>query len=211
MGYVMPLVLGALTATLGIVPPGMINMTAARLGMDEGRQRALIFALGATIILIVQVLIAVVFARFLDRNPDVILMLREVGLVIFLAITAYFFWKGKSVPPDDAPPKLKSRRSRLFMGMLLSALNFFTIPFYVLVSISLASYKIFSFEKPFVYTFATGVALGTYFGFYCYIMFFKKMETKTGFLLTNMNYIIGSATALVSLLTIWNIANHYWS
>jgi threonine/homoserine/homoserine lactone efflux protein len=210
MGYVMPLVLGALTATLGIVPPGMINMTAARLGMDEGRQRALIFSLGATLILVVQVLIAVIFARFLDRNPDVVLILREIGLFIFIGLTIFFFRKGKSAPPTDAPAKLKSRRSRLFMGMLLSALNFFTIPFYVLVSISLASYKVFSFDLPFIYTFATGVAIGTYFGFYCYIMFFKKMESKTEFILSNMNYIIGAVTGLVSLLTMWNIIRHYW-
>lgn len=205
----MPLVLGAITATIGITPPGMINMTAARLGMDEGRQRAMIFALGATLILVVQVLIAIIFARFLDRNPDIILLLREIGLAIFLTLTVYFFWKGKSLPPDNQEIKIRSRKSRFFMGMLLSALNFFTIPFYVLVSISLASYRIFFFDRPYVYTFALGVGLGTFFGFYCYIMFFKKLESRTGFLLENMNYIIGTVTGLVSLLTIWNIAQHY--
>lgn len=205
----MPLVLGAITATIGITPPGMINMTAARLGMDEGRQRALIFALGATLILVVQVLIAIIFARFLDRNPDIILILREIGLAIFLTLTAYFFWKGKSLPPENQEIKIRSRKSRFFMGMLLSALNFFTIPFYVLVSISLASYRIFFFDRPFIYTFALGVALGTFFGFYCYIMFFKKLESRTGVLLENMNYIIGTVTGLVSLLTIWKIAQYY--
>lgn len=210
MGYVMPLILGAVTATVGIIPPGLINMTAARVSMDEGRQRALIFALGATLILVVQVLIAIIFARFLDRNPDVIIVLREIGLAIFVALTVFFFWKGKCEARANESVKLYSRRSRFFMGMLLSALNFFTIPFYVLVSISLASYKVFFFNRPFIYTFAFGVALGTYLGFYCYIRFFKKMEGKSGFLIRNMNYIIGTVTGLVSLLTIWNIVQYYF-
>lgn len=210
MGYVMPLVLGAITATIGIMPPGLINMTAARVSMNEGRKRALIFALGATIILVIQVLIAIIFARFLDGNPDIILVFREIGLAIFVSLTVFFFWKGKTENTENESVKLHSKRSRFFMGMFLSALNFFTIPFYVLVSISLSSYKYFFFTKPFIYTFSAGVALGTYLGFYCYITFFEKLETQSGFMLRNMNYIIGSVTGLVSLLTIWNIAQHYW-
>ena len=93
--------------------------------------------------------------------------------------------------------------------MLLSVLNFFPIPFYVFVSVTLASYDYFSFEMNFVYNFVIGSGLGALFAFYCYIAFFKKMENKTGFLIKNMNYIIGSITGLVSIITLVNIINYH--
>jgi len=210
MGFAMPLVLGFITSSLGIIPPGLINMTAAKVSLKEGRTRALIFASGASVVVIFQTLIAVLFAHFIDENPQIVIMLREIGLAIFLALTFYFFLTAKKVKPKKKQVKLHSKKSRFFMGMLLSALNFFPIPFYVFVSISLASYNYFSFEKSFVYTFVFGSGVGSFFAFYCYIAFFKKMEDQTTFILKNMNYIIGSVTGLVSVLTLINIIQYYW-
>jgi threonine/homoserine/homoserine lactone efflux protein len=210
MGYAMPLFLGFLTASAGITPPGLINMTAAKVSLNEGRQRALIFAAGATAVVIIQTFIALIFARFIDRNPEIVILLREIGLAIFVALTIFFFWKGRRIEKDEREIRLHSRRSRFFLGMLLSALNFFPIPFYVFISITLASYNLFTFDRPFIYTFVLGSGLGAFFGFYCYIAFFKKWEDKTLFLLQNMNYIIGTITGIVSFITLCNIIQFYW-
>ena len=210
MGYVLPLILGFFTASLGITPPGLINMTAAKVSLKEGRTQALIFAAGATLVVLFQTYIAVVFARFIDRNPDVLVLLREIGLGIFLSLTIFFFWQGKKPDVEETKVKFHSKKSRFFFGMLLSALNFFPIPFYVFISVTLASYQYFSFEDLFVWTFVFGSGLGAFFAFYCYIAFFKKMEKRTVFILRNMNYIIGTITAIVSVITIVNVVNFYW-
>ncbi|WP_396179218.1 LysE family transporter [Flavobacterium sp.] len=211
MTFALPLFLGFLTSAIGITPPGLINMTAAKVSIEEGRTRAIVFATGAVVIILVQTFLAVVFAKFIDQNPSVVLLLREVGLLIFTGLTVYFFVTSKKMKPEKNKIKLKSKKSRFFLGMLLSALNFFPIPFYVFVSVTLASYNYFSFEKDFVYSFVAGSGLGAFFAFYCYIAFFKKLERKTEFLLTNMNYIIGSITGIVSILTLANIINYYWT
>lgn len=210
MGLALPLFLGFLTSSVGITPPGLINMTAAKVSLKEGRTQALVFAAGASTVVLFQCYIAVLFARFLDRHPEVVIMLREVGLAIFGALTLYFFLTGRKSKPEKKDVKLHSKKSRFFFGMLLSALNFFPIPFYVFISITLASYKLFSFDRLFIYTFVFGAGLGAYFAFYCYIAFFKKMETRTQFILQNMNYIIGSVTGLVSVLTLINILEYYF-
>jgi len=210
MAFALPLVLGFFTSTFGIIPPGLINMTAAKVSLKEGRTRALVFASGASIVVLFQTLIAVVFAHYIDDNPQIVIMLREVGLAVFSALTVYFFVAAKKVKPKKKEVKMHSKRSRFFMGMLLSALNFFPIPFYVFVSITLASYNYFVFEKSFIYTFVLGSGIGSFFAFYCYIAFFKKMEEQTTFILKNMNYIIGSVTGLVSVLTAINIIQFYW-
>ena len=211
MNFALPIFLGFLTSAIGITPPGLINMTAAKVSIEEGRQRAFIFAIGAVTIILLQTFLAVVFAKFIDGNPSVVILLREVGLVIFTALTFYFFLTSKKIKKKDESTRLKSKRSRFFLGMLLSALNFFPIPFYVFVSVTLASYDYFSFEKSFVYSFVLGSGLGAMFAFYCYIAFFKKLESKTEFFMENMNYIIGSITGIVSLITLANILNYYWN
>ncbi len=210
MNLALPLFLGFLASSVGITPPGLINMTAAKVGLKEGRTPALIFSAGASVIVMVQALVAVLFARFLDRHPEILIMLREVGLAIFGALTIYFFVAGRKSKPDKKEIKLHSKKSRFFLGMLLSAFNFFPIPFYVFISLMLASYQLFSFDKMFIYIFVLGAGLGAYFAFYCYIAFFKKMESRTKFILTNMNYIIGSVTGLVCVLTLANILEYYF-
>lgn len=210
MGFALPLFLGFLTASAGITPPGLINMTAAKVSVREGRTQALIFALGATVVVLIQIFIAVIFAQFIDRNPDVLILLREIGLAIFIGLTIFFFLRGQSTQkPGKKQIKLHSKKSRFFLGMLLSALNFFPIPFYVFISITLASYNYFSFDNFFISTFVFGSGIGAFFAFYCYIAFFKKLEDKTTFILKNMNYIIGTITGIVSAFTMWNVIMYY--
>lgn len=211
MIFALPLFLGFLTSAIGIIPPGLINMTAAKVSIQEGRTRAFVFSIGAVLIVFLQTFLAVVFAKFIDKNPSVLLILREIGLFIFTGLTVYFFLYAKKIKKKEDDTALKSKRSRFFLGMLLSALNFFPIPFYVFVSVTLASYNYFSFEKSFVYSFVLGSGLGALFAFYCYIVYFKKMESKSEFLLKNMNYIIGSITGFVSIITLINIIKYYWS
>ena len=209
MTLALPLFLGFLTSAIGITPPGLINMTAAKVSIQEGRTRAFVFAAGAVTIILIQTFLAVVFAKFIDQNPSVIILLREVGLVIFTGLTLYFFLTKNKIKRKDDETTLRSKKSRFFLGMLLSALNFFPIPFYVFVSVTLASYNYFSFEINHIYSFVVGSGIGALFAFYCYISFFKKMESKSGFLLKNMNYIIGSITGLVSIITLINVINYY--
>jgi threonine/homoserine/homoserine lactone efflux protein len=209
MYFIQPLFLGILSAIIGILPPGLINMTAAKVGLKEGRTRAFIFALGATFIIVIQTFIALLFASFVDKNPQIILFLREIGLFIFVILTIYFFWTSKKLIPSDQIVKLKSKKSRFIFGMLLSALNLSPIPYYVFVSITLASFNYFHFETQLICFFVVGSGIGSFLAFYFYIGFFKKLEFKTAFLLNNMNYIIGSITGLISIITFINVLKYY--
>ena len=209
MFFTLPLFLGFFAAAIGIAPPGLINMTAAKVSIDEGRNGAFSFAIGATLIVFFQTFLALLFAEFIDSRPDVINLLQEIGLVIFLTLTAYFFWTARKPKPPKGELKMHSMTNRFFLGILLSVLNLFPIPYYVFVSITLSSYGYFLFSKSFVYVFVAGVVLGSFLVFYLYILFFNKKEGKSSFLKNNGNYIIGSVTGLISLLTLFKIIKPY--
>lgn len=210
MSYITPLFFGFISAFIGIIPPGLINMTAAKVNHKEGKRNALWFVFGAVLIICVQVFFAILFAKIISNRPDLVTLLREIGFFIFTALTIYFLWIAKT--PKGKPKKFKnkSKTKRFFLGMLLSALNFFPIPYYVFVSISLASYHLFSFDTTSIVIFVNGVLVGSFLVFYFYISFFNKIENKRDYIMKNMNTIIGSITGLISIITLINIINYYW-
>ncbi|WP_119789034.1 lysine transporter LysE [Flavobacterium anhuiense] len=211
MTYLTPLLSGFIAAAIGTIPPGLLNMTAAKIKMKEGKKNALSFVIGAVLIIFFQAYIAVLFARVIDNRPDVVILLREAGFIIFSILTIYFFFFAKD-PIAKKKTKLKktSKKSSFFLGMLLSGLNFFPIPYYVVISVTLASYHLFVFENTIILTFVLGSVLGAFAILYSYISFFGKIEKKTDYFMRNMNAIIGTITGLVALATLFNILNYYF-
>ncbi|KAF2079422.1 LysE family transporter [Flavobacterium sharifuzzamanii] len=211
MIYLTPLISGFIAAAIGTIPPGLLNMTAAKIKMKEGKKNALSFVIGAVLIIFFQAYIAVLFARVIDNRPDVVIVLREAGFIIFSILTIYFFFFAKD-PIAKKKTKLKktSKKSSFFLGMLLSGLNFFPIPYYVVISVTLASYHLFVFENTIILTFVLGSVLGAFAILYSYIAFFGRIEKKTDYFMRNMNTIIGTITGLVALATLFNILNYYF-
>jgi threonine/homoserine/homoserine lactone efflux protein len=210
MTLLLPFFLGFIAAAIGITPPGLINMTAAKVSLKDGRNEAIFFAIGATVIVFFQTFLALLFANFINSRPDIINRLQEIGLFIFLALTIYFFWKAKKAKLPKSENKVRSKTNRFFLGMLLSTLNLFPIPYYVFVSITLSTYGYFYFSESFIYAFVAGVVSGSFLVFYLYILFFKKKDAKSSFLMNNGNYIIGSITGLVSLFTLFKLIKGYF-
>ena len=210
MNFITPLFFGFISAIVAIIPPGLINMTAAKVNHREGKRNALWFVLGAIIVICFQVFFAVLFAKIINHRPDLVVLLREIGFGIFTALTIYFLLIAKQPKGKSKKLKNKSKTKRFFLGMLLSALNFFPIPYYVFISISLASYKLFSFETTSILIFVNGVVIGSFLVFYFYISFFNRIENKRDYLMKNMNTIIGSITGLIAIITLINIIKYYW-
>lgn len=211
MTFFLPFFSGFLAAVVGVVPPGLINMTAAKVGITDGRKRAVMFVLGATVIVFLQTYISVLFAQYINKHQEVVVLFREIGLGIFTALSIYFlFFAKEPIMNPNEKIQLKSKRSRFFMGMLISALNFFPIPYYVFISITLASYKLFSFEGSSIYSLVAGIVFGSFFVFYCYVLFFEKLKSKTGYLIKNMNKFIGIVTGIVALITLVNVLKFYF-
>ena len=212
MEVILPLLLGFGVAFSTTLLPGLLNMTAAKVSVLEGRRNALIFSTGAAIVVLLQAYIAVTFAKLINSRPDIVSLLEEVGVLIFFILTVYFLLISKKKKPKaaDAVAKIRSKTGNFFLGMALSALNFFPIPFYVFVSISLSTAKIFLFTNFYIFFFVIGAMGGAFLVFYLYIVFFKKFEHRTEFFMRNINYFIGSITGLITVVTLLRIwKNHY--
>jgi threonine/homoserine/homoserine lactone efflux protein len=198
--------LGLFVALIGVIPPGLLNMTAARISLKEGPGRGITFSSGVCLVVFIQTYIAAIFARYLSNRPDIVEILQRVAFVIFVLITIYFLviarnQKETNVEEED----IMSKRSRFFHGMLLSALNVFPIPYQAYMTITLASFGWMDFEKTSIVTYVTGAAMGTFVMLYFYIFFFDKIKDKKITSQKSMNYSIGIITGIVALITLINI------
>ena len=207
MEYILPVIIGFGISFVATLLPGLLNMTAAKVSLKEGRKNAMVFAAGAATIVFVQAYISVVFARLINRSPEIIDSLEEAGVFIFGMLTIFFFFskKKKKKKKADQLLHIRSKTGNYFLGAMISALNFFPIPYYVFVSISLSSADVFKFSNLCIFLFVFGATAGAYAVFYLYIAFFKKFEHRTEFFMQNVNYFLGSITGIIAIVTLIKI------
>lgn len=198
-------VLGLIIAFVGVIPPGLLNMTAAKISLKEGHVRGMMFSVGVCVIVFLQTYIASMFARYLTNHTSVIEILQRVAFVIFVLITIYYLLIAKSEPKPEIEAHSKSKHSRFFQGMFMSAINVFPIPYQAYMTISLASFGWMDFERTSIIAYVAGAATGTFVMLYIYIFFFDKIKNKKFTSQRNMNFIIGTITGLIAGVTLLNI------
>ncbi|MBD0830928.1 LysE family translocator [Aestuariibaculum sediminum] len=197
--------LGLIISLVGVIPPGLLNMTAAKISLKEGHTRGIMFSIGVCVVVLVQTYVASVFASYLTKHNEVVDILQRVAFVIFVLITVYFLFIAKSKPKEVLEPEMRSKRSRFFQGMFMSVINVFPIPYQAYMTITLASIGWLSFDQTTILTYVTGTAMGTFVMLYIYMFFFDKIKDKTIASQKSMNYLIGTITGVISIITLINI------
>ena len=197
--------LGLSLAFIGIIPPGMLNMTAAKISLKEGYARGFVFSIGVCIIVAVQTYLATIFAKYLNQHPDVIDILKRVALVIFILISIYFLLAAKNNANIEKEYTSKSKKSRFFQGLLMSALNVFPIPYQAYLVTTLLSYHWLTLDRLAIGSYVAGATSGTFMALYVYILFFDKIKNSKITSPRRMNYSIGIITAIIAITTLVNI------
>ena len=198
---------GLLFAFVGVIPPGLLNMTAAKISLKEGHVRGFVYSIGVCVVVGVQTYLATIFAKYLNQHPDVIDILKRVALVLFILISIYFFLLAKSNSSPQKVDTFKSKKSRFFQGVLMSALNVFPIPYQAYIVTTLMSYNWLSLDRLAIGSYVAGAISGTFVALYIYILFFDKIKNSKFTAPKRMNYCIGIITALISIFTLINIIN----
>ena len=122
MTFILHLLFGAIGAIIATSLPGLLNMYSAKISMNEGRKKAILFAIGVTTAVLIETLIALVFARYLDKNPEIIAMLQKVVLGVFVSVSIYFFFIAKDVRKEPLKDRNNSKTNRFFLGFILSSI-----------------------------------------------------------------------------------------
>ncbi len=198
--------LSLLISFLGVMPPGMLNMSAARISLKEGHNRSFIFSIGVCIVVGLQTYVATIFAKYLNQHPDVTSVLKRMAVVIFLLISFYFYFTGKNqTSPVSVNARIQSKQSRFFQGFFMSALNIFPIPFQAYVVTSLLSVGWLQLDPSSIGAYIAGAIMGSFIALYIYILFFDNIKNNKITSPKNMNYSIALITLGVAIFTLINL------
>ncbi|MEH6763649.1 LysE family translocator [Aequorivita antarctica] len=202
------LFIGFLGSFIGVLPPGLINMYAAKISMKEGRKRAFLFSVGVCITVMCQTYIALLLARYIGKHPEVVNMLQKVALGIFISLTIYFIFIAKDTPREMRDHNENSKRNRFFLGIFIAALNILPIPYWIYLSITFSSFGVFTFSQPALWFAVLASGMGTFASLALYVQFFRPKEHSRKLNL-NMNYVIGIVTAAISVITLLKILKEF--
>jgi hypothetical protein len=204
--YALVLVLGLFVSIIGIIIPGMLNMTIAKISVKESQKQALNFAFGAVAVVFIQAFLGTYFAKFLDAHPFFSEELKKIGTFIFIGLTIAFIIMGcKAKSNKKIKVTIETKNNRFIYGLIMSSLNMFAIPWYAFTSLMMASKDWFVYDVISITIFSLAAALGTYFVFYLYALYFKKIEHKLTFIVQNINFFIALLTGIVALSSVYKI------
>tara|TARA_B110000977_G_scaffold23100_1_gene27785 strand:- start:14 stop:622 length:609 start_codon:yes stop_codon:yes gene_type:complete len=197
MEYLSHLIIGVLTAYIGLLAPGMLNMTAVQIAIDKGRKRAYLFSTGASVVILFQAGIALVFTSYLHGNPQIIRRLETIAVFVFFALAIAFFVKTRL---KFTYRKRRRHKGRYFLwGVGMSLMNMLAIPFYLGVSTYLGAKGFLLMGEEYTILFVVGIVLGAVLLFFSYISLSKIVKKKVSFIAKNINYLLSILFLLLGI------------
>lgn len=191
-------------ALLGVVPPGLVNMTVAKTCLLHGKKNGLFVAVGASSVVLFQALLAVFLARYIFDNPYIRNILLRTGFVIFLILAVYFFVQAKKGPHIEDQSK-KADVNSIFKGVLIGALNVFPIPYFVALATALNIGGDVYHGISMMMCFVLAAGLGTFTTLYFYLLFFQRIQDKTEIFTRYSNYFMGILMLVMVIITLIRI------
>lgn len=192
-------------AFMATVPPGLLNMNAAKTSVDKGKLNGVVFSLGVVTVIMTQAYIAVLISKFLYRNPEVIDLLLKIAIGVFAFFAIFFFISARRKKAKKIRMVKVSKKNSFFKGMLLASLNLLTIPYYSGLNAMWNASGWIKFEIWDILTFVIAAGSGTFTVLYLYTVYFNKLEAKTDRFSKNSNYILSMLMLVLLTITIFRI------
>ncbi len=188
-------------AFLASLPPGLLNLNAAKTSVEKGKSNGVIFGLGVAIAVMLQTYIAVRIAKYISRNQHIIEVLLEVAIGVFLVLAIYFFLKAKKQHKEPFVVTEAKKRNSFSKGLFLALINLLAIPYYSGLNTLFHSQGMMTYEIIDEVFYILAAGSGTFLAMYIYVVYFNKMELKTNAFSKNSNYILSALMVILLIVT----------
>ena len=191
-------ILGFSSSYLGTIAPSMLNITATKISLEKNKKEAINYAIGVSIIVLLQAFIALLFLKTILNNPLILETIQKASIFIFGILSIVFFRKALQERKENFK---KNKHKGFITGIALSLINMFSIPFYCAVAGYFNMYGWLNLNTQSVVVFVIGSSLGTYFILYNYILLAQKIAHSLRRLTKYMNLALALITGTVALAT----------
>lgn len=193
-------------AFVGVIPPGLVNMTVAKTCVERGKRSGLVVALGASVVVLLQALIAIQLARYIFDDRWMYTMLLRTGVVIFLILGVYFFIKAKKRTSRKKFKLAKHGVVKSFLkGAMISAFNILPIPYFCMIGAALNLKGTVDYDLSTIWSFILAAASGTFSTLYLYAIFFLKIELKEDRFAKKSNYFMALLMGILMVVTLFRV------
>lgn len=179
--------LGFMITVLSILLPGIVNMTAVTLSIKRGLYTSYRFSIGATITLIIQAFIAITFAGFLSKNPDILTFLKQTAVAIFILLGIIFLLLARH---PRVTKTTSSKGKPILLGLIVAWMNLLNIPYYFTFSTFFEAKGWIVLNHPIKYTYLSGIAVGAILMLMLYGRFAQFITLSGTQLARSLNYFL---------------------
>ncbi|WP_405384467.1 LysE family transporter [Maribacter sp. LLG6340-A2] len=187
------------------LPPGLLNLNAAKTSVEKGKANGLIFALGVAIAVMLQTYVAVRIAKLISRNQHVVELLLQTALLVFFILAIFFFVKGRKQVNRPFIIADAKKRNSFSKGIFLALINLLAIPYYSGLNTVFHSQGFMTYRIIDEVLFILAAGSGTFWAMYLYVIYFKKWEDKTTAFTKNSNYILSGLMVLLFIITAFRL------
>lgn len=196
--------IGFVASFIGVMLPGLLNLSASKIRVQEGASRAYLFSVGVSIIAIAQAAVGLLLAGYLSKQPELLVTLKRIAVVVFFLLSVYFLFFAKDTRIKVPRESRNSHTNRFFAGMLLSALNLFPFPYWVYIGVTFSELDWLELSTlPFTATIiASGI--GTFATLSLYIKYFNESRSAR-LQKVNLNLLIGGITGVIAIISLFEL------
>lgn len=195
---------GLLTCFLGTIPFGPINLAVVKTTVDYDRSSGIEIAFAASLIEILQALIAICFGMLISSFLDANVLVKFVLAVIFIALAIFIFTrKPKSTLEND-----KNRPASFFRnGLIIAGLNPQAVPFWIFALATIGQYFEFQYIGLTLMAFLLGVFTGKLVALYGFVVASTYLKAHLQESSILVNRLLAAILLFIGLSQGWNAVN----
>ena len=198
------LLVGFLACLLGTIPFGPINLAVVKTTVDYDRRSGIEVAFAASIIEMLQALIAISFGMLISSFLDENIFVKFFLAFIFIALAIFIFTREAELTLE----KRKSRPVSFFRnGLIIAGLNPQAVPFWIFALATISQYLEFQYMGLTLLGFLLGVFIGKLVALYGFVVASTYLKTRLKESSTLVNRLLAAILLFIGLSQGWNAVN----
>lgn len=200
-GPILYFIVGLIACLIGTIPFGPINLTVVKTTVDYNAVRGTEVALAASLIEIVQALIATYFGMIISNFLEENFVIRIAIAAVFIILAAVIFTRK---PKPRLQQESAEEKSFFMKGLVIAALNPQAVPFWIFALAAISQYFVFEYVGIHLVAFLAGVFFGKLIALYGFVVASTYLKTHMEQSSLLVNRILAGVLLFIGVSQVWN-------
>lgn len=198
------LLVGFLACFIGTIPFGPINLAVVKTTVDYDRRSGIEIALAASLVEMLQSLIAIFFGMFISSFLESNVIIKFFFAFVFIGLAIFIFTR----KPKPTLEQESNRPASFFRnGLVIAGLNPQAVPFWIFALATISQYFQFQYVGVYLAGFVVGVFAGKLLALYGFVVASTYLKSHLQESSTLVNRLLAAILLFIGLSQGWNAIN----